>query len=164
MSELHVPAPPQKPRRPPQPEKEPRPPGALSALILHHTVTALLLCGALAMGIWGYLTHRKGGFVYAQAPLQEGSSKRYLIASQEARIKLAAETYRLIHQTAPIEVSVLVDEGLLHPDDLRYPSPQVSYELHIDKDQLLVTSTVDTSNLPAPPSPEADETILSPVE
>lgn len=162
MSESYVPAPPQRPK-PPKPEKEPRQPGALSALILHHTVTALFLCGALAMGIWGYLTHKKGGFVYAQAPLQEGSSKRYLIASQEARIKLAAETYRLIHQTPPIEVSVLVDEGLLLPDDLRYPSSQVSYELHIDKDQLLVTSTIDTSALTASPAPDGEE-ILSPVE
>lgn len=158
MNSSHVPAPPQKPRKP----SEPRQPGALGALILHHTVTALFLCGALAMGIWGYLTHKKGGFVYAQAPLEESSSKRYLIASQEARIKLAAETYRLIHQTPPIEVSVLVDAGLLQPDDLRYPSSQVSYELHIDKDQLLVTSTVKHSALPSS-EPDTDE-ILSPAE
>jgi len=129
----------------------------LGALILHHTITALLLSGALALGIWGFLTYKKGGFTYAQAPVEKGSTHRYLIASQEAKLKLAAETYTRINQTPPLETSVLVDAGLILEDDLHYPSHNVTYTLHVDGKDIKITSSVNI------PSTKTTETI-DPVE
>ncbi len=123
-------------------QPEHREPNALGALILHHTVTALLLVGALALGIWGYLTYSKGGFTYAQAPTAQSATQRYLIASQERRLTLAAQTYRTIHQSPPLTLDVLVEDGLLDASDLTYPSKQVSYTLHIEGKRLFVTSAI----------------------
>ena len=128
---------------PPAPSSGEDPPqrGAIAALILHHTVTVLLLVGALALGIWGYLTYRRGGLsmtaaVSAQAP----PSQRHLIASQIARLELAAETSRQLYQSAPLKLEALIDQGLISRDDLSYPSSRVRYTLHVEGEALHVTA------------------------
>lgn len=132
-------------------------PGALGALILHHTVTAMLIVGGLALGIWGYLTYTKDGFTYAKEPMAQSASQRYLIASQVHRLTLAAHTYQKLHQSPPLTLDILVEEGIIRPDDLSYPSPKVSYAIHIRGDQLVVTSTLVTT--PPIESPPEDDVI-----
>jgi competence protein ComGC len=111
---------------------------SLAALIVHHSVTVILVIAMLVLGVWGYITFRKNDFFYT--PEETGSStQRYLVASQLQRIELAADAYQKIHESPPISLESLVEEGLLTSKDLSYPSRDITYELQIDGSDIKIT-------------------------
>ena len=111
---------------------------SIGALIGHHSVTVILVVAMLVLGVWGYITFRKNDFFYT--PEETGSStQRYLVASQLQRIELAADAYQKIHESPPISLDSLVEEGLLTSKDLNYPSRDITYELQIDGSDIKIT-------------------------
>lgn len=111
---------------------------SIGALIVHHSVTVILVVAMLVLGVWGYITFRKNDFFYT--PEETGSStQRYLVASQLQRIELAADAYQKIHESPPISLDSLVEEGLLTSKDLNYPSRDITYELQIDGSDIKIT-------------------------
>ena len=132
---------------------------SLGALILHHSVTVILVIAMLVLGVWGYITFRKGDFFYT--PEETGSStQRYLVASQLQRIELAANAYSKIHESPPMSLESLVEEGLLTQKDLSYPSPDITYELRLDGDDIKVVYKLERGG--AGLAAGGDEAIIEP--
>lgn len=99
----------------------------LGAVVLHHTVTALMLVLILALGVWAYLTFRKADFF--EGPDQESVSRldHYGTLAQGQRIRFALRVYYRLDGRYPANLQELVDRGLLLQSDLYYPSREEGY-------------------------------------
>jgi hypothetical protein len=123
----------------------------LRALVIHHVITLMLVVGALALGVWSYLTFRKRDFFYDGARGQVSPLEQHLERSQRARISLAVNAYYQLHNNWPLSLEQLIEEGLLESSDLRYPSPQVTYTLRVEDGRPILDARRETP--PTAPAP-----------
>jgi hypothetical protein len=126
----------------------------LRALVIHHVITLALVIGALSLSVWGYLTFRKRDFFY-DAGGQVSPLEQQLERSQRQRISLAIKTYYQIHNNWPLTLDQLVEQGLLEPADLRYPSPKITYTFEVkDGRPVLEVRREDQAGQAAAPAPQ----------
>lgn len=95
---------------------------ALGAVVLHHTVTAVMLVLILAIGVWAYLTFRNTSFFQAPDEQADTRTETYLLEAQLQRVEFALGVYFRLQERYPSDLSQLVDRGLLRESDLYYPS------------------------------------------
>ncbi|MEM1347624.1 MAG: hypothetical protein AAGI01_03645 [Myxococcota bacterium] len=106
-----------------------RTPSSFGAQLVHHLITGLMLAAALSLGVYVYLKVRKGDFFIDERRQEAVGAQKLLVAGQQVRLELAAETYRAMNDEDPISVDELVVAGLLDASDLVYPSPRFRYTL-----------------------------------
>ncbi len=109
----------------PEPSGAPQPAnnkGALGAVVLHHTVTALMLVLILALGVWAYLTFRKTSFFQPPDARAHTRVDAYALLAQRQRIRFALGVYFRLDGRYPRSLDELVQRGLLLPSDLYYPA------------------------------------------
>jgi len=99
----------------------------LGAVVVHHTVTALLLILLVALGTWSYLTFRGTSFLDMPDAKERATFETFAVDSQVQRIRFALEVYDRLYEKYPATLETLVDEGLLQPDDVYYPPGDVRY-------------------------------------
>lgn len=95
----------------------------LLTIIVHHSITVLILVLFLALGVWSYLNLQATEF-FTTVDHDELEAELYppLEHAQKQRLQTAIETYSLRHDRYPRRLSDLTDEaGLLHSSDLYYP-------------------------------------------
>ena len=102
-------------------------PRGLGAVVIHHTVTLLMLVMIIAIGVWTFLTFRDSNFF--QAPKGDDMTRTsiYMARAQVERIESALRVYHRLEDNYPSDLQALVDRNLLLPSDLYYPSPNVEY-------------------------------------
>ena len=109
---------------PPQPTEKIAPPkkASIATLLLHHSITVLILILLLGLGVWSYLNFQQAEF-FATVDRQalRAHVEPPLTDAQQARITNAVEVWRLLHNRPPASLDDLVDQGLLLPSDLYYP-------------------------------------------
>lgn len=117
-----------KPDKTSKPEKATKKGGGLGAVVLHHTVTALMLALILALGVWAYLTFRKTSFF--QAPDADANSRveAHALQAQLQRIRFGLSVYFRLDGRYPAALDELVERGLLLPSDLFYPTGKARYD------------------------------------
>ncbi len=120
--------PPQPPSGDLDPQQTPEEGNALGAVVLHHTVTALMLALIIALGVWAYLTFRKTSFF--EAPDAQASTRveAYSLQAQLQRIRFGLAVYFRLDGRYPAALDELVERGLLLPSDLYYPSGNGRYD------------------------------------
>jgi hypothetical protein len=108
----------QPPETPKSSDKKP----GLATLVLHHSVTFLILVLFLALGVWSYLTFQDTDFfatVDHQAFAEELSPP--LVESQRQRLTFAIDVARQLTGRTPSTLNELVEMGFLLESDLYYP-------------------------------------------
>jgi hypothetical protein len=95
---------------------------ALGAVVLHHTVTALMLALIIALGVWAYLTFRKTHFFEPAGTHDDSRLEAFALDAQMQRIRFSLRVYFRFDGRYPAELANLVERGLLLPSDLYYPS------------------------------------------
>lgn len=108
--------------------------GALGAVVLHHTVTALMLVLILALSVWAYLTFRQASFFHAPDDRADSRVETYVLESQLQRVEFALAVYFRLEARYPSNLDQLVSRGLLLESDLFYPSgpDRLAYERTAD--------------------------------
>ncbi|TXD37666.1 hypothetical protein FRC98_08225 [Lujinxingia vulgaris] len=104
----------------------PVPPGkraGLATLVLHHSVTVIILVLFIGIGVWSYLTFQKTDF-FVQVDRDDLQARLTppLIEAQRQRIEMAIATSYRLEDRYPASLQELVDRGLLLQSDLYYPS------------------------------------------
>lgn len=123
---------------PPQkspPQGEPAQQGqALGAVVLHHTVTAVMLVLVLALSVWAYLTFRNAQFFHTPDDGADSRVESYLLEAQHQRVEFALSVYYRLEERYPSQLRQLVSRGLLLESDLYYPSgrDRLDYERTAD--------------------------------
>lgn len=104
-------------------QKRPKPPkSGLGTLLLHHSITALILILLLGLGVWSYLTFlNKDYFATVDHEAFSEHIEPPLIEAQRQRIINAIEVWSLEHSQPPSTLRDLVDQGLLVTADLYSP-------------------------------------------
>ncbi|MFU8804932.1 MAG: hypothetical protein ACNA8W_14055 [Bradymonadaceae bacterium] len=103
--------------------------GAVTAMILHHTITLVILSLLIAMGFWSYVTFSTTDFFADVDRMEYGSRMEpYLVEAQRQRITAALEVSYRIHDRYPTTLQGLVEAGLLLPSDLYYPAGRTQWE------------------------------------
>lgn len=115
------------PKQPEQSGDADQPRRGVGAVVLHHTVTVLMLVLILAMGVWGYLTFRKTSFFQKPDAQVSTRTEAYALRAQVRRIRVALRVYFRLDGRYPSNLTELVDRGLLLPSDLYYPSGKGRY-------------------------------------
>lgn len=119
----------------------------LATLILHHSITVLILILVLALGVWSYLNFQGTEFFAAiDRAGFEAELHPALDEAQRQRLNSAIETYGLLNDRYPTHLDDLLDAGLLLPSDLYYPRgpDSWSYERHSDGFSLEPNMSDDT--------------------
>lgn len=99
-----------------------KPQSGLSKL-LHHGLTLGLMVGILALCVWGYLGYKNNNLrILSPQQIEASPLMSIHIQTQIDRIKLAASTYKSIHDTAPLGLDELVNQGYLSAADLSFPA------------------------------------------
>lgn len=94
----------------------------LATLILHHSITVLILILFVWLGTWAYLNFQKTDFFATvdRAAIEDGL-RPTLEASQKQRLEVALQVYHHLESRYPGRLTELVDAGLLFESDLYYP-------------------------------------------
>ena len=121
-----------------------QPGSGMGAVVVHHLVTAILIAGVLAAGVWGYLTFKNADFLKEQ-PKRPTPLEGPALSSQVDRLHFALGVYFAIYDKYPATLESLVDEGLLSTSDLAYPrgSSTILYQRLGDTYQLTVERMVE---------------------
>lgn len=91
--------------------------------LLHHGLTLGLMIGVLALCVWGYLGYKSNSLrILAPQKIAASPLISVQVQTQIDRIKLAASAYKSIHDTAPLGLDELVNQGYLSGADLSFPS------------------------------------------
>ncbi len=132
-------SPPSQPEPPPEKSAEGKAqraesPGILT-LVLHHSITVLILVLVLVLGVWGYLNFQDTEF-FTTIDREEFDAQLHppLEEAQRQRIETALEVHSLVQDRYPNHLQQLVDGELLMPSDLYYPRGTDSwdYDRHSD--------------------------------
>lgn len=114
------------------PDNAPAPTSELSAssapktglltVIIHHSITVLILVLFLALGVWAYLNVQATEF-FSTIDHDDLEARFYppLEEAQQQRYETALEVYALRHDRYPTRLDELAGTGLLLPSDLYYP-------------------------------------------
>lgn len=100
----------------------------LGAVVLHHTVTALMLALMIGIGVWSYLTFRETSFFQAADESATSRVTYFAAEAQVERIHTALDTFLRLNGQYPASLDVLVEHGLLLESDLYYPAGKYEYE------------------------------------
>lgn len=94
----------------------------LATMVIHYSITVIIMVLLLALGVWGYLNFRNSDF-FATVDRQQVQAQVEppLIEAQHQRLSAAIEVWILVHGRPPASLEELVDRGLLLPSDLYYP-------------------------------------------
>lgn len=96
--------------------------GGLGAVVLHHTVTAVMLALIIALGVWAYLTFRNTSFFQSPDARVDSRVESYALEAQLQRIHFALSVYFRLDGRYPADLAEVVERGLLLRSDLYYPS------------------------------------------
>ncbi|MFP4599275.1 MAG: hypothetical protein ACLFVJ_13535 [Persicimonas sp.] len=96
--------------------------GGLGAVVLHHTVTAVMLALIIALGVWAYLTFRSTSFFQPPDAKVDSRVESYALEAQLQRIHFALGVYFRLDGRYPADLAEVVERGLLLRSDLYYPS------------------------------------------
>ena len=110
------------PAAPPPPSRAERAGAPLAALIVHHSITFLILVLFLALGVWAYLTFQDEEF-FATVDRQafEEELRPSQIEAQHQRLDFAIQVARQLTGRTPASLDELVEMGFLLESDLYYP-------------------------------------------
>ena len=124
--------------------------GAVGAMILHHTITAVILCSLIAIGVWSYLTFSQTDFFASVDRAEHGAKlEPYLVEAQRQRIASALDVAYGLDNRYPVSLEGLVDAGLLLPADLYYPAGRDRWEYRrYDQRYVLTFSASPTETSP----------------
>src|SRR5690554_6969035 len=92
----------------------------MGAVVLHHSVTALMIMLIIALGVWSYLSFRSTDFF--QAADRDSRIGAYVEDAQKARIHFALDVFFRLDGRYPLTLDELVERNLLDPSDLHYPA------------------------------------------
>lgn len=103
-------------------QRQVRPRTGLITLIIHHSITVLILILFIGLATWGYLTFGKTDFFATvdHAAIQDGL-RPTLEAAQRERLQVALAVYHHLESRYPGRLTELVEAGLLLESDLYYP-------------------------------------------
>ncbi len=107
----------------------------ITTLIVHHSITVLILVLFLGLGVWSYLNFQNTDFFASVDRVElEAQLQPSLESAQQSRLEVALEVYALLNDRYPTRFEELVNAGLLLPSDLYYPRGPQSwlYEPHAD--------------------------------
>lgn len=108
-------------------EKTP-PKTGFAVLIVHHSVTVIILVLFLSLGVWGYLTFRNTDFFTTVDRSELNDQIRPpVIEAQRQRLVFAIQVFAHLHDRYPARLEELVETGLLLPSDLVYPGNSVHW-------------------------------------
>lgn len=96
----------------------------MGAVILHHSVTALMIMLIIALAVWSYLSFRNTDFF--EAPSQDTRVGSYVEGAQKQRIHFALDVFYRLDGRYPLTLDELVERNLLEPSDLSYPAKSTS--------------------------------------
>lgn len=123
----------------------------MGAVILHHSVTALLIMLVIALAVWSYLSFRNTDFF--EAPTQNSRLGSYVEGAQKQRIHFALDVYYRLDGRYPLTLDELVERQLLQPSDLYYPATAPTSGEQYVYERVQDTYTLEFARpLPAPPS------------
>jgi hypothetical protein len=94
----------------------------VGAVVLHHTVTAVLVAVVLLTSLWSYYQFRQTSFFTLTSEADRSAFEVYAVDAQKDRISFALEVYEKLFDEFPSSLETLIDEGLLQESDLFYPS------------------------------------------
>jgi hypothetical protein len=126
----------------------------MGAVVLHHSVTALMLMLIIALGVWSYLSFRTTSFFQAPAASESSRVEAFVEEAQKQRIRFALRVFHRLDGRYPLTLDELVERNLLLPSDLEYPSgasspgARFSYQREADGYTLQLART-----LPETPQP-----------
>ena len=120
--------------------------GHAGAALVHHTITGLLVTGALALGVWAILT--PPDFSAGRAAHQAHSAASPLLQtartdSRRLRIDTAARLYSLKEKSPPPSLRTLVERGLLRHTDLYYPPTGTEWNYSVNRDDFTLAGPTD---------------------
>ncbi len=93
----------------------------VGAVVLHHTVTAVLVAVVVVTGLWTYHQFRRTSFFTLTTQADRSAFEVYAVDAQRDRITFALAVYQKLFDEYPSSLETLVDEGLLQESDLFYP-------------------------------------------
>ncbi len=103
---------------------EARPRTSLVTLLLHHSITVIILVLFLAIAVWAYLNIQSADFLGSvDHETLEADLTPSLQAAQHQRVVNALTIYELLENRYPRQLRDLVESELLLTSDLYYPSP-----------------------------------------
>ena len=111
----------------------------IGAVVLHHTVTAMMLALMIAIAVWAYLTFRESSFFQSPDESETSRVMAYSAKAQVRRIESALEVHLRLHGEYPPSLDVLVDRGLLLESDLYYPADEFEYKYERGVDSYTLT-------------------------
>ncbi len=114
--------PPQSPSAPGEETKPAAAKAGLFTIILHHSITVLILVLFLSLGVWAYLNLQTTEF-FSTLDYDDLEAHFYppLEETQRQRLETALEVYSLRYDRYPTSLNQLTEAGLLLPSDLYYP-------------------------------------------
>lgn len=92
----------------------------MGAIVLHHSVTALMIMLIIALAVWSYLSFRNTHFF--EAPSQDTRVGSYVEGAQKQRIHFALDVFYRLDGRYPLTLNELVERNLLEASDLYYPA------------------------------------------
>lgn len=105
----------------PDPEEDGTGKHGVGSVVLHHTVTAVLVAIVLATGLWSYYQFRRTSFFALTSEAERSAFEVYAVDAQRDRIDFSLDVYAKLYDEYPSSLESLVDEGLLQESDLFYP-------------------------------------------
>lgn len=106
----------------PPPDADAQTNGGLLTVVIHHSITVLILVLMLALGIWGYLNFQNTELI---ATVDRDQLEAELIPplerAQQRRIEVGLEVHSLLFNSHPTQLDELTSTGLLLSSDLYYP-------------------------------------------
>lgn len=129
----------------------------MGAVVLHHSVTALMIMLIIALAVWCYLSFRSTDFF--QAPDRDSRIGAYVEGAQKDRVHFALDVFFSLDGHYPLSLDELVERNLLAPSDLYYPAKTTgtaetfTYERTHKKYTLELASPLPSSPDDAPAEP-----------
>lgn len=119
----------------------------MGAVVLHHSVTALMIMLIFALAVWSYLSFRNTDFF--EAPAKTSRVATYVETAQKERIRFALEVIYRLDGRYPLKLEELVERNLLAPSDLYYPLKSTSPRHQFSYERTQKSYTLDFAR-PAP--------------
>lgn len=124
----------------------------MGAIVLHHSVTALMLTLCLGLGVWSYLTFRKTSFFESAATHESSQIRAVTESAQLSRLHVALRVFHHLDGRYPLALDELVQRNILLPSDLAYPdSPHVGATHYVYK-RTLDAYTLEVATRAHPPA------------
>lgn len=101
----------------------------IATLIIHHSITVLILILFVSLGTWSYLTFRITAFF---APVDRAEIDAQITPpteiAQHQRISFAIDVFIHLYDRPPARLEELTELNLLLPSDLYYPGKTLRWD------------------------------------